>query len=128
MFPPVCKLPAVNVPEIVTAFGKPIVSVCPLATVSISFVVPAIVNDCVSKSTAKVPLSPAPSKSAASNALLICTTASITSVADAIVPDAPVILAISPTSVASSLNSTRNCSKVLLAATFLSAIFFYQFY
>ena len=58
IFPPIVALP-----EIVTLFGRPIVSVCPLATVSISFVVPAIVNDCVSKSTAKVPLSPAPSKS-----------------------------------------------------------------
>ena len=63
--------PIVALPEIVTLFGKPIVSVCPLADVSISFVVPAMVNDCVSKSTANVPLSPAPSKSAASNALLI---------------------------------------------------------
>ena len=98
------KFPAVIVPEIVTAFGKPIVSVCPLATVSISFVVPAIVNDCVSKSTAKVPLSPAPSKSDTPTAVFNNVTASTTSDADAIIPDAPVILAISPTSVASSLN------------------------
>ena len=40
--------PIVALPEIVTLFGRPIVSVCPLADVSISFVVPAIVKDSLS--------------------------------------------------------------------------------
>ena len=48
---------------IVTSFGKPTVIVCPLAEVSTSFIVPAIVSDCESRSTAPVPESPATSKS-----------------------------------------------------------------
>ena len=47
----------------VTSSGKPTVIVCPLAEVSISFVVPAIVSDCESRSTAPVPESPEKSKS-----------------------------------------------------------------
>ena len=40
------KLPVmVALPPIVTLFGSPMVIVCPLAEVSISFAVPAIVND-----------------------------------------------------------------------------------
>ena len=61
-------------------------------------------------------------------ALFKATTASMTSVADAIVPDAPVILAISPTSALKELNVVLKVSKVFEPATLLSAIFFlYKF-
>ena len=60
------KLPStVRLFPTVTLFGNPIVIVWPLATVSISLVVPAMVNDCESKSTAPVPESPAMSTSCA---------------------------------------------------------------
>jgi hypothetical protein len=55
----------VKFPPTVTLLGRPTVKVCPDIDVSISFAVPAIVNDCESRSTAPVPESPARSKSCA---------------------------------------------------------------
>ena len=61
-----CPVPdTVNSPVTVTSSGKPIVNVWPLAEVSISLLVPAIVNVWLSKSTLPVPLPPAKSKSSA---------------------------------------------------------------
>ena len=62
--PLIVKLPStVRLLPIVTLFGNPIVIPWPLATVSISLVVPDMVKDWESKSTEPVPLSPAVSKS-----------------------------------------------------------------
>jgi hypothetical protein len=94
--------------------------------VPVKFLVPLIVTVLVKLAVPEYVLSPEKvisvegSKTAAFN----CTTASITSVADAIVPEAPVTLAISPTSALNELNVVRNVSKVFDANTLLSAILF----
>jgi len=54
--------PTVNEVVMATTLGRPIVSVFPAPTVSISFVVPAIVKVSLSRSIAPVPVSPAKSK------------------------------------------------------------------
>ena len=75
----------VRFPVIVTSSGKPIVKVVPEPTVTISFVVPSILNVWLSKSTEPVPVSPAKSKSTLSiYALIDCWVAKASSLSDAI--------------------------------------------